>query len=70
MPKSKQNFFVHDLLSTFRDEAIPFYYNPRHMTKITKDQYRERPIFNSFIADNPDVVSRILLHDSKYWSLR
>ena len=30
----KQKFYVHDLLSTYRDEPIPHYYNARHSHRI------------------------------------
>lgn len=35
--KMKQTFYVHDMLSTFRDEHIPFYYNPRNIHRVEHD---------------------------------
>ena len=58
------------MLSTFREEPIPFYYNPRHVQKIEKDQYRERPVFKGWQDDSADVIAMMMNHDSKIWALR
>ena len=43
--KSKERFYVHDMLATFREEPIPDYYNTRHLRVLERDKHKERNVF-------------------------
>ena len=32
-------------------------FNPRHISRVKKEQYRERPVFNQWIPDTADTLS-------------
>ena len=68
--EKKRTFYVHDMLSTLREEGIPFYHNPRHVQTITKDRYQTRPVFDSWTRDTTEVISQMLGHDKYQWHLR
>ena len=68
--KEKKTFFVHDMLATFRDENVPLHYNPRHMKRAKKEKFHERPVFEKWIDDNPEVIKAMLNHDKNRWNLK
>ena len=68
--KKKKTFFVHDMLATLREENVPKYYHPRHVKKTKKNKFTERPVFDRWIADSPEIIGQMINHDKSKWSLK
>lgn len=68
--KERKTFYVHDMLATFRDEEVPLHFNPRHLVRAKKEKFNERPVFEKWVEDSPDVVKAMLNHDKNRWTLR
>ena len=54
--KKQRKYFIHDMLATFRDEKVPFWYNKRHEKIIEKNMHIERPVFDKWKADTDELV--------------
>ena len=68
--KKKKKFFVHDMLATLREEEVPLYYNPRHVKKTLVEKHNERPVFDRWITDTPEIISQMFNHDKNKWNLK
>lgn len=64
--KNEQTFYVHDMLSTFRNEPIPIAYKERHTTTVIKKKYTAKPVFRQWIADTPESLQKAMSYDLKY----
>jgi hypothetical protein len=46
--KNDKNFYVHEMLATFRNDSIPTAFKARHTTQVTKKLFKPKPVFKSW----------------------
>ena len=64
--KNEQNFYVHEMLSSFRNEAIPISYKERHTTTVVKKKFKAKQVFRAWIQDTPESLMKAMNYDLKY----
>ena len=64
--KSNENFYVHDVLATFRDESLPVAYKQRHTTQVTRQMFKARDVFKDWQEDTAVIIKRTIEYDMKY----
>ena len=45
-------------------------FKQRHVKETTKDVHVERPVFEKWKADTPDVIGQMFAHDKTQWNIR